>query len=289
MSSRPSVVGRAQVLVGDTTTHGGTVISGSPNFTVGGIPVARVGDMVTCPLCKPHLFPIVEGQPNALDQGRPLALAGHTVGCGAKLIAVAAGATAPAPAGSSGSAGGQQPNTGLGQSVDELVAKSPTLTKNLDELRAAGYQIRFGTPGGGSSIRGKIITLDPNLKQNPKALVQTLAHEVGHAKHPKAIDTRSRQEFLNSMLDDEGAATLMNIQVQREIKANGGPDIGIAGNTGNHAKYNAIYDTYQRTGDRAKAIRDIGQVFGQGEKTSTTGQAYEQYYGGWYDQHYTKP
>jgi len=30
----------------------------------------------------------------------------------------------------------------------------------------------------------------------------------------------------------------------------------------------------------------FGRIFGKGEKTSTTNQLYEDYYGGWYDKNY---
>ncbi|MDX1669376.1 MAG: PAAR domain-containing protein, partial [Limnobacter sp.] len=87
MSSRPLISGRTQILVGDTTSHGGTVITGSSLFTVQGIPVARLGDSVTCPKCRPGQFVIVEGQSDAKDEGKPLALEGHKTSCGATLIA----------------------------------------------------------------------------------------------------------------------------------------------------------------------------------------------------------
>ncbi|TDF63354.1 PAAR domain-containing protein [Cupriavidus sp. L7L] len=37
---------------GDSTTHGGTVLEGIPNFLVHGVPVAGIGHMVFCPKCK---------------------------------------------------------------------------------------------------------------------------------------------------------------------------------------------------------------------------------------------
>lgn len=38
------------VLLGDKTTHGGTVISASSTMTVNGKPVALIGDKVSCPV-----------------------------------------------------------------------------------------------------------------------------------------------------------------------------------------------------------------------------------------------
>lgn len=93
MPSRQLVEGRAQILIGDTTSHGGVVISGSPTTTVEGRPIARVGDMVTCPLCKPHVFPIVEGSAMFTDNHMAVALHGHKTACGATLLG-----SMPAPA-----------------------------------------------------------------------------------------------------------------------------------------------------------------------------------------------
>jgi type VI secretion system secreted protein VgrG len=36
----------------------------------------------------------------------------------------------------------------------------------------------------------------------------------------------------------------------------------------------------------SEARTQIGRIFGKGEQTSTTGQYYEDYYGGWYDKNY---
>jgi uncharacterized Zn-binding protein involved in type VI secretion len=79
--------GRLRIRVGDTTTHGGVVVSGSPTLKEDGIPIARKGDKVTCPRCEPHMFVIAEGLANCLDRGIPVAVEGHVTTCGAKLIA----------------------------------------------------------------------------------------------------------------------------------------------------------------------------------------------------------
>jgi uncharacterized Zn-binding protein involved in type VI secretion len=288
MSSRPIIEGRAQILLGDTTSHGGVVISGSPTTTVEGRPIARVGDMVTCPLCKPHVFPIVEGLATFTDNYMAVALHGHKIACGATLMASAAGPVADSPAPAAPAAA--SPLKGkLGDNVDTLIVKSPTLVKNLKTLESQGWKIDYGTTGGGSfaNRREKTITLDSNLKGDEKQATQVLAHEVGHALHPYEQDTRSRQAYLNGTLDDEGAATLKNIQVQREIIQAGGPNIRIAGDEKNHPSYEEAYNQFQKDGNYQAAIRKIGAKFGTNEFTSTTGQNYADYYGGWYDKHYS--
>ncbi|KVC78077.1 PAAR domain-containing protein [Burkholderia ubonensis] len=86
---RATVGGKAQIVVGDVTSHGGRVISGSPSSTWGReeIPIARKGDKVTCPICEPHVFEIAEGCDDSVDFGAPVALEGHKTTCGAVLLA----------------------------------------------------------------------------------------------------------------------------------------------------------------------------------------------------------
>jgi uncharacterized Zn-binding protein involved in type VI secretion len=86
---RTNIHGRKQIVVGDTTSHGGKVISGSPSSTWGPaeIPIARKGDRVTCPLCAPHIFEIAEGLEGCEDFGQLMAVDGHKTTCGATLIA----------------------------------------------------------------------------------------------------------------------------------------------------------------------------------------------------------
>jgi len=81
-------VSKPFIVVGDKTDHGGTVISGAPTTTVGGKPIARVGDKVTCPQ-RGHggTTVIVSGDPSCLIDGQPAARHGDKTACGATLIA----------------------------------------------------------------------------------------------------------------------------------------------------------------------------------------------------------
>lgn len=73
------------IVQGDKTTHGGTVLAGSPFSDCAGIPIARVGDMVACPKCR-GVFPIAEGDPSTVVDGAAVAYHGCKVACGASLI-----------------------------------------------------------------------------------------------------------------------------------------------------------------------------------------------------------
>lgn len=76
----------AIVRVGDKTTHGGAVLTGSGTMKFGGIGVARKGDKVSCPVNGHGPTSIIEGNPNYLDNGIPVAFHGHKCGCGCSLI-----------------------------------------------------------------------------------------------------------------------------------------------------------------------------------------------------------
>jgi uncharacterized Zn-binding protein involved in type VI secretion len=78
---------RKVIRLGDTTSEGGKVISSSaPHFTVGGIPVARVGDRCSCSLKGHSECTIIEGDPKHTINGVPVAYEGHRVSCGASLV-----------------------------------------------------------------------------------------------------------------------------------------------------------------------------------------------------------
>jgi uncharacterized Zn-binding protein involved in type VI secretion len=77
----------AYITVGAKTSHGGTVISGSPHTTHNGIPVARKGDKVICKKCK-KVTTILSGDASFIVDGAPIARGGDVTSCGAKLIAI---------------------------------------------------------------------------------------------------------------------------------------------------------------------------------------------------------
>jgi uncharacterized Zn-binding protein involved in type VI secretion len=74
------------IRLGDSTSHGGTVIEGSQFDTCMGKPIAYVGHRVRCPKCK-GIFSIVEGAQTTTFYGKGVALAGMRTACGAVLIA----------------------------------------------------------------------------------------------------------------------------------------------------------------------------------------------------------
>ena len=78
---------RNVIRLGDPTSHGGKVESVSAtHFTVGGIPVARVGDKCSCPIKGHDNCTIAEGDPHHVIDGIAVAHDGHKTTCGATLI-----------------------------------------------------------------------------------------------------------------------------------------------------------------------------------------------------------
>lgn len=75
------------IVLGDKTTHGGTVISASGFSATGGVKVARVGDMTICPRKGHGACPIVSGDSTVIVDGKAVAREGDSTACGAKLIA----------------------------------------------------------------------------------------------------------------------------------------------------------------------------------------------------------
>jgi uncharacterized Zn-binding protein involved in type VI secretion len=80
---------RKVIRLGDDTSHGGKVVSATSHVTVGGKPVARLGDKCTCPKRGHNNCVIVEGDSAWTIDGIPVALEGHKISCGAVLVSSA--------------------------------------------------------------------------------------------------------------------------------------------------------------------------------------------------------
>ena len=79
------------IVVGDDTSHGGKVKTGSFDRKIDGKSIARLGDLVDCPQKYPNKKPhgvnkIIEGSSSYLIDGIPVALEGHHTECGCTLI-----------------------------------------------------------------------------------------------------------------------------------------------------------------------------------------------------------
>lgn len=78
-------------VLGDSTDHGGRIITGSDSHEISGKPIARLHDLVDCPKRYPDGRPhgvnkIIEAHPTLTVGGIRVALHGHHTECGCSLI-----------------------------------------------------------------------------------------------------------------------------------------------------------------------------------------------------------
>lgn len=76
---------RPFICIGDTHSHGGAVTSGATDSDIGGKAIACLGDTAVCSVHGP--VKIVSGDPNVTFGGRPVARDGDKLSCGAVLVA----------------------------------------------------------------------------------------------------------------------------------------------------------------------------------------------------------
>jgi len=74
--------------LGDSSDHGGAISTSASRTKVEGILVARVGDILSCPIHGPN--PIVTGSPEFEVEGQKVARTSSVTQCGAVIIGGAA-------------------------------------------------------------------------------------------------------------------------------------------------------------------------------------------------------
>lgn len=126
-------MGRIWIVVGDTTTGGGSVVSGSPFTDIDGKPVARIGDSVVCLRHGPTV--IVSGDSSMIVDGQPVARHGDGLACTCSLVAVQQAHVHIASGGGGGaSAGGAAAETvaAAAAAVGKAAAPSAEQTAGAD-------------------------------------------------------------------------------------------------------------------------------------------------------------
>jgi len=76
---------REIIVLGDTSTHGGTVITASPDVYANGRRVARVGDLLDCGNSHHGTNKIKTGSDDVYANGKKVARYDDETECGAKL------------------------------------------------------------------------------------------------------------------------------------------------------------------------------------------------------------
>lgn len=71
--------------LGDTSSHGGSIISASSDVMANGIGVARAGDSHACPISGHGVTPLSPITSKSMVNGRLVITVGATAGCGATI------------------------------------------------------------------------------------------------------------------------------------------------------------------------------------------------------------
>jgi len=177
------------------------------------------------------------------------------------------------------------------QDTRDAAKKSPTLKAQLAELEGRNPQVPIvkGPAGGGSYYDGNQVVIDAN-ERGPRT-TGTIAHEVGHATYqaePATPMSAGREAYIKDNTDrymrDEGNAQFNAAKVRSEVKGNGGQDTGIPG--AHQDRYQDSYDRYQQNKiSEAEAKQEMTKTMAS-ERTSTTNEPYEDYYGDHYAKQY---
>lgn len=127
-------MGRPFIVLGDSTSHGGTVVEASQVTFTHNKPIARVGDKVTCPIPGHGTTVIVEGDPTMILDGKPVARHGDKCACGAVLIS----SQVVSSIGGGGSGGSSAPQHSASspaspRSAEDTANSQPQATASLDE------------------------------------------------------------------------------------------------------------------------------------------------------------
>lgn len=72
------------IRLGDTSTHGGAMVTSAKKSLAEGPLICRIGDILACPLHGPN--PIIEGSPDYPTEDQRTARQGDHTACGAALI-----------------------------------------------------------------------------------------------------------------------------------------------------------------------------------------------------------
>ncbi len=265
------------------------IVKGSSGVFINYMPAARMGDQTA------HGGVIVMGAPTVMigEIGSGTPGAGGLGGVVAGLVALGLLTPInPNPSAYGSGGGAPKSNDPLTPDLMKDINKSPTLSKQITDLKKAGWTFKYGTPGKGTFAdrSTKTVVIDPNMANDRSQTLMLLSHEVGHAARPAPTyippGTLSKADYVSQnvhqSLLDESDATINNIKVQKELADNGGPSIGVAGAQGN--QYKQLYDT-----DPSTARDKIANLFGSGEHPSTDpSQTYSQYYAKPYSDTYDK-
>jgi len=172
---------------------------------------------------------------------------------------------------------------GVDAGILDIIKKSHTFYAIYQHLAAQNFHVVYVSKDVGTGVlkRAHVIRVTDDERDDQNAKATSLAHEYGHSRyvnHEPDPATMSEADYVaayvKDRLADEGEATLTNLQIQKELKENGGPEIEIAGDPDNVKRYRQIAAKYpnldDRLADRQKAREEIGAIYAHGEQPDGT-------------------
>lgn len=161
-----------------------------------------------------------------------------------------------------------------------LISSSTTLSRALKTMEADDWKLVVAQRGQGTAtdLRRKTVFISSRVLNHPNLTIQALSHEIGHIFYTEKPNIKSKSNFISYFLASEGAATIKNIEIQREIINHMAVDIGIMANPRNIKCYNEVYDNYLIDNKFDEATKYIGEIYRYNEITSNNLKPYGQYY-----------
>lgn len=144
-----------------------------------------------------------------------------------------------------------------------LISGSTTLSQALKTMEVDGWKLVVAQRGQGTAtdLRRKTVFISSRVLNHPNLTIQALSHEIGHIFYTEKPNIKSKSNFISYFLASEGAATIKNIEIQREIINHMAVDIGIMANPRNIKCYNEVYDNYLIDNKFDEATKYIGEIY----------------------------
>lgn len=188
-----------------------------------------------------------------------------------------------------------QVQTGLGDNIDQYIALSPTLTKQIQELKKRHWKFIWRTDPGSGALpnedgSGQIMInkqydpgndTDLNALMKIKYVVSTLAHEVGHALSPTQYDRSSLKACVQSALYSPGSeadASYNNVIVRQEILMNTNQRVDFVNNGIDQKDLLNRFQKIVINNNKPDAIKQMGDIYKTVHPSVQNNQTYEEYY-----------
>uniref|UniRef100_A0A3B0M0Z9 Uncharacterized protein n=1 Tax=Arsenophonus endosymbiont of Trialeurodes vaporariorum TaxID=235567 RepID=A0A3B0M0Z9_9GAMM len=149
------------------------------------------------------------------------------------------------------------------EKTQALITSSPTLSRALKTLEIDGWKLVVAQreQGTATDLRRKTVFISNRVLNHPHLTIKALSNEIGHIFYAAKPNIKSKSNFVSHFLASEGAATIKNIEIQREIINHMAVDIGIRANPRNIECYNEVYDNYLIDNKFDEAAKYIGEIY----------------------------